>query len=174
MRRFSSCAKTPPAKMRGHNLPAGEVPGGNYEGFVKRPSQHQLTELETVGCDGHHVKTDPAGNRHQGDRELRRGHEGTPDSLHLINFPESETVCCDNHHNSGRYWTKVQLKESARRVRNEEQAVSLIPLVLQLTWPVTASNRCGPFVNAGEHDGFDESICPCLRPQEPRWRSLVA
>jgi hypothetical protein len=24
-----------------------------------------FSDLETVGCDGHHIKTDPAGNRHK-------------------------------------------------------------------------------------------------------------
>ena len=26
-----------------------------------------FSALETVGCDGHHIKTDPAGNRAQGE-----------------------------------------------------------------------------------------------------------
>ena len=26
-----------------------------------------FSDLETVGCDGHHIKTDPAGNQHKGE-----------------------------------------------------------------------------------------------------------
>ena len=60
-------------------------------------SQLQL-DLETAGCDGQHIKTDPAGNRHKETASCGGAMKATPDSLHVISFRESETAACDGQH----------------------------------------------------------------------------
>jgi hypothetical protein len=97
--------------------------------------------------------------------------KSTVSNLHAISFPESESVGCDGKHNRGRHWPKVQLQESARRVRNEEQPVPLSRLCCTYLTH-NGLQRCGPFCYAGEHDGFAESVCSGLRPQKP-WRRVV-
>jgi hypothetical protein len=71
--------------------------------------------------------------------------KSTVSNLHAISFPESESVGCDGKHNRGRHWPKVQLQESARRVRNEEQPVPLSRLCCTYLTR-NGLQRCGPFV----------------------------
>ena len=51
------------------------------------------------------------------------------------------------------HWPKVQLRESARRVRNEEQVVPLSACVENLAR--NGVNRCGPFVALANRPGSD-------------------
>jgi hypothetical protein len=72
-------------------LPAGEV---GWRKFHKR----DFSALETVGCDGHHIITDPTDNR-VALRVAGGAMKAPPDDLHAISFTESETVDCDGQHN---------------------------------------------------------------------------
>jgi hypothetical protein len=52
---------------------------------------------------------------------------------------------------TGRHWPKVQLQESARRARNEEQVVPLSACSENLAR--NGVNRCGPFVKLANMSG---------------------
>ena len=88
---FLAAQKTPPAKMRGPKF-AGR--GSRME----EVQNNDFTDLEMAGCDGHHIKTDPAGNRHKETASCGGAMKATPDSLHVISFRESETADCDGQH----------------------------------------------------------------------------